>query len=240
MILCLLFLNITPRCDSLEAVLARDLRIETLIELSRCYVAAAEYHKSIELLKRHERTFKKETDKACLMYETGSVYMFAGDVVKAHDVFLRLLGGHAASEIANDAAERIYLLEMARDDTTQLRRLINVVRLFETRQHARAADSARGLLKTRVGAHAYYYLALVYEAQGDLPLASGALEEMKRVYPDHRVHESAILQADIYAGLGKMKEAVGILEDAIVRAPNTIYALKARQKLAELRSRSDE
>ncbi|MBE0433103.1 tetratricopeptide repeat protein [candidate division WOR-3 bacterium] len=242
MILCLLFLNVTPRCDSLETALAQDCRIEALIELSRCFVAAAEYHRSMELLKSHERSFTKEADRARLMYETGSVCMFAGDIVKAHETYLRLLGTHAASDIANDAAERIYLFETARDDTTQLRRLINVVRLFETGQYRPAADSTKNLLKdrTRVGAYAYYYLALAYEAQGDLPLASGALEELNRVYQNHRVHEAVLLQADVYTALGKTKDAVEVLEDAIVRAPNTIYALKARQKLAALKFHSDK
>lgn len=238
MILLLLLFGVTPRCDSLEAILARDARIENLLELSRCYVAGTEYHKAVAVLKTHEQRFPGEADRARLMYETGRVYMFAGDLPKAHDVFLRLLGTYPSLEIANDAAERVYLLEAARDDTVQLGRLINVVRLFETGQYGPAVDSARILLRTEVGAYAGYYLALVYEATGDLPLALSALDELNRAYPDHRVHEAVLLQADVLAGLGKEKEAVEILERAIVRAPDTIYALKARRKLAALESRT--
>ena len=240
MILALLLFGLTPRGDSLEAVFARDARIEDLIELSRYYVAGAEYRKALEVLKTHERRFTQGADRARLMYETGSVYMFAGDIAKAHETLLRLLGTFPALEIANDAAERVYLLEAARDDTVELRRLINVVRLFETGQHGAAADSARVLLGTSVGPHACYYLARAYEATGEMGLALSALEELDRAYPEHAIHEAVLLRADILAGMGKTEDAVEILEQAIVRAPDTIYALKARQRLAALRPGGDE
>ena len=236
MILFFLLLSIENRIDSLENAVAQSLQIETLLQLNKCYLTTGEYHKSMELLKKYERHFIKDTEKALIMYETGNVYMFAGELVKAHDIYLRLIGGYAKLDIANDAADRLYLIEAARDDTVQLKGLIDLVRLFETEQYAAAVDSARKLLKTVVGAYAYYYLALVYNAMGDVPLALGTLVEMKREYPVHSVHDAVLLQADIYITLDRKKEAREILENLIVLEPNTIYAVRARRRLQSLNS----
>lgn len=234
MIVFFIMLNMEARIDSLENSFVQNRQIETLLEISKCYITTGEYHKSIELLKKNERYFVKDLDKARLMYENGSVYLFAGDVVKAHDTYLRLMSSYPQLDVANDAAERLYLIETAQDDTLQLKKLVNLVRLFETGQYGSAVDSARKLLKTPVGAHAYYYLALAYNSMDDLPLALGTFVELSRVYPEHRIIEAILLQSDIYAALDKKKEAREILEDLIVREPNTIYALKARQRLEKL------
>ncbi len=240
MILCLLMLNIAYGCDSLENAFDRDPRIETLFELSRCHAAAQEFHESMEVLKKHGARFDQDTDKALIIYETGSVYMYSADIAKAHETFLRLISIYATLDIANDAADRLYLIESARDDTVQLKRLINVVRLFETGQHPAAADSAKGLLKTAVGPQAYYYLALAYREMGDLPQCLGTLAEMKKEYPAHALHGALLLEADVYISLGRKKEARQILEDMLVLEPGTIHALMARRKLAEIDSLPEE
>ena len=234
MILLFLVLSMDARIDSLENSFEQSRQIETLLELSECYIALGEYHKSIELLKKNDRYFINDLDKARLMYESGSVYLFAGDIVKAHDIYLRLISSYPKLEVANDAAERLYLIETAQGDTVRLKRLINMVRLYETGQHTPAVDSARQLLKTPVGAHAYYYLALVYNSMGDLSLALGALVELNKVYPEHRVIDAYLVMSDLYTALDKNKEAREILEDLIVREPNSIYAVKARQRLDKL------
>ncbi len=231
MILFFLFLSIEAHIDSLENAFAQDRQIETLVELSKCYMSTGEYRKSIDLFKKNERYFVKDIDKARLLYESATVFLFAGEIVKAHDTYLSLISSYAKFNIANDAAERLYLIEAARDDTVQLKRLLNVVRLFETGQFEAAADSAKGMLKTTVGAYAYYYLALTYNAMDNLPLALGTLVELNKEYPEHRIFEAILFQADMYASLDKKKEAREILEDVIVREPNSIYALKARQRL---------
>lgn len=234
MILFFLALSMESRIDSLENAFSQSQQVQTLLELSKCYVGSGDYNKSMELLKKNERHFTKEIDKARLMYESGSVYMFAGEIAKAHDIYLRLIGTYPKLDIANDAAERLYLIEAARDDTAALGRMLNLVRLFETEQHEAALDTAKKLLKTQVGAYAYYFLALTYNAMGDLPMALGTLVELNKEYPDHRIIEALLLQADLYITLEKTKEARQVLEDLIVREPNTIYALKARQRLKEL------
>jgi tetratricopeptide (TPR) repeat protein len=235
MILLLLTFSIATRIDSLEKALDQKRQIETVVELTKCYIATGEYHKSIELLRKNERYFPKDVDKSIILYEQGSVFLFAGDIAKAHDAYLGLLSRYPGLDIANDAAARLYMIEIARDDTVGLRRLVNVVRFYETAQYVVAVDSARVLLQSPVGAYAYYYLALTYQGLGDLPLSVGTLEEMNREHPKHRIFEAALLQADVYILLGKSKNAEEVLEDLIVREPNTIYALKARQKLESLK-----
>lgn len=234
MILIFLTFSIATRIDSLESVLAQTRQIETLVELTTCYIATGEYQKGIESLRKNERFFSKEVDKSIIIYQQGNVFMFAGEIVKAHETYLGLLSRYPQLEIANDAAARLYMIEIARDDTVSLHRLINVVRFYETGQYTLAADSARALLKSTVGAYAYYHLALAYQGLDDLPLALGTLEELNRVHKGHRIFEATLLQADVYMLLGKSGDAEEVLEDLIVREPNTIYALKARQKLEKI------
>ncbi len=232
MILFIILSSLQFRVDSLENLMVQDPQIETLLQLSRYYIAEGEYHKSMELLKKYERHFVQETEKALIAFETGNAYMFAGDIVRAHDLFIRVVSTYPRLGIANDVADRLYLIEAARDDTVQLKRLVNVVRLFETEQYPAAVDSARRLLKTVVAPYAYYYLALVYTAMDDVPQALGTLTEMRKEHPVHVVYDAILLEADIYIRLDRRKEAREILENLVVLRPNTIYALRARQRLS--------
>ena len=230
MIIFLLVLSIEVRIDSLENAFAVDRQLETLFQLNECYVARGEYHKSIELLQGNQRYFPKDDDKSRIAYEIGDVFLFAGDMAKAYDTYLRLISRYPRTDIANDAAQRLYMIA-ARDDTVQLKRLINVVRLYETAQYLAAIDSARVLLKSLVGAYAHYYMALAYDAHGELPLSLSTIVDLNEKYPKHKIYDATLLQADIYIRLDDLEKAQEILEDLIVREPNTIYAFKARQEL---------
>jgi TolA-binding protein len=103
--------------------------------------------------------------------------------------------------------------------------------LYETAQYLDAVDSARVLLNSLVGVYAHYYMALAYDAQDELPLSLSTIVELNEKYPKHSIHAATLLRADIYMRLDEPKKAREILEDLIVREPNTIYAFKARQKL---------
>jgi tetratricopeptide (TPR) repeat protein len=231
MIILLLVFSSEARIDSLENAFALNRQLETLLQLNECYLARSEYHKSIELLRSNQQLYPKDEDKSRVMYQIGDVLLFAGEIAKAHDTYLRLIGRYPRMDIANDAAQRMYLIEAARDDTVQLKRLINVVRLYETAQYLDAVDSARVLLKSLVGVYAHYYMALAYDAQDELPLSLSTIVELNEKYPKHSIHAATLLRADIYMRLDEPKKAREILEDLIVREPNTIYAFKARQKL---------
>ena len=135
MILLLLVLSIETKIDSLENAYAESRQFETLLLLHECYFLSGEYHKSMSLLGQAERYFAKDADRSRIMFELGSVFMFLGEISKAHDQYLRLVSRYPKLDIANDAAERLYLIETARDDTVQLKRLINVIRSIETAQY---------------------------------------------------------------------------------------------------------
>jgi tetratricopeptide (TPR) repeat protein len=198
-----------------------------------------QYQKSMTLLGQNERYFKNDVDRSRIRFELGNVFMYAGEIAKAYDTYLHLMGRYPQQEIANDAAERLYLIETVRDDTVLMKRLANVVRLYEIGRCDEAVDSSRVLLRSRVGAHAYYYLALAYRSKGDLSLTLSALDEMNARYTDHKIYEAFFLQASVYMIAGEVDEAREILEDLIVSAPNTIYAYRARQKLEAMGSNLD-
>lgn len=234
MILLLLFLNIDARTDSLEKAFAQKRQIQTLLELNRCYVKTGQFHKSMTLLGQNERHFSRIDDKALIMFELGNTLMFVGEIKKAHDLYLQLMSRYPQLEMANDAAERLYMIETVGQDTVIMKRLMNVVRLYETAQYDLAIDSARVLLNTTVGAHAYYYLALGYRGLGNLPLTLGALQELNSRHADHKIYEAFFLEASVYMILGEIDKAEDILKDLIVREPNTIYAVRAREKLSRI------
>jgi tetratricopeptide (TPR) repeat protein len=234
MIIFFLLLNIEARIDSVEEVFAQNRQIETLLQLNQLYVTAGQFHKSLTLLGQNERLFRNDADIAMIKFELGNVFMFAGEIDRAHDSYLELLSRYPRLEIANNAAERLYLIETMLEDSIKMKRLINVVRLYETEQYDEAIDSARVLLGSRFGAHAYYYMALAYQGLGDLTLMLSALEELDKTYPENRIYEALFLRVSAYMILGKVKSAREILEDLIVREPNTIYTLRARQKLEKM------
>jgi tetratricopeptide (TPR) repeat protein len=234
MILLFVFLSIQSRTDSLEKVYAQNRQIETLLELNKCYVASGEFQRSMTLLGQNERYFRNDMDKAIILFELGNAFIFAGEIDKAHDSYLQLISRYPQFELANDAAERLYLIETVRDDPAKMRRLTNVVRLYETAQYNEAIDSARVLLKSSVDAHAYYYMALSYRGLGDLAMVLGTLEELSGKYPDNKIYEALFLQVNTYMILGEIDKARELLEDLIVREPYTIYALRARQKLEKM------
>ena len=234
MILLFILLNTETRIDSLENLFAQDRQIETLLQLNECYLMTDQYQKSMSLLGQHERYFTNDLDRSRIRFALGNIFMFTGEIAKAHETYLGLMSRYPQLDIANDAADRLYLIETVRADTIQMKRLINVVRLYELDQYQGVVDSARVLLQSSVGAYAYYYLALAYRGKGDLTLTMSALEELSTRYPDHKIYEALFLQASVYLILGELESAEEILEDLIVREPNSIYAYRARQKLEKM------
>ena len=229
-----LLLNIEARIDSLESEFTRSRQIETLLQLNQSYLITDQYQKSMTLLGQNERYFKNDVDRSRIRFALGNAFMYAGEIVKAYDTYLNLMGRYPHLDITNEAAERLYLIETVRDDTVQMKRLVNVVRLYEIGRYDEAIDSARVLLTSSVGAHAYYYSALAYRSKGDLSLTLSALDELNARYPDHKIYEAFFLQAGVYMIAGELEKAREVLEDLIVSAPNTIYAYRARQKLEKL------
>jgi tetratricopeptide (TPR) repeat protein len=231
---CLLFiLKSDTTIDSLESILEQNPNFETVIELNKRYLQRDEFDNGIMLVQKYETEFT-QAEQPLLMYVLANNYFFAGRVVQAREEYINLTSRFPHSEIANDALERIYLIEQARKDTVLLKKLAYSICLLETEQFERGSDSLKVLLKTTLGAYAYYYLSLLYYVQNELALALATLQELNNSFPGHSIESAFLLLAELHVKLGAKKEAREILENLIIKDPASIYALRARHMLQEL------
>ena len=167
------------------------------------------------------------------MFTIGDDHLFAGNILLAREAYLKLVAIYPSSEHANDALERLHLIESVRKDTVFLKRLTHSMFLYHTDQLHTAEDSLKNLLETKLAAHAYYYLALVYRKKSELPLALSALKELNKSFPDHKIHNAILLLAEILIKCKSKKEAKEVLENLIVEKPTSVYAIRAREILEE-------
>jgi len=216
--------------DSLETLLDQNPQIQIVLELNKCYLRTGNYTSGIHLLLEYEKNFNPE-EKSVIRFTIGDNYFFAGKMLEAREEYLKLVSRFPQSQVANDALERLYLIEFARKDTVLLKRLAHAIYLYEIKEFDSADDSLKHLLKTTIGPHAYYYLALLYKSNDDLPQALSALEELNENFPEHKIHKAILLIAQIHLHLDNRKEAQKILEDLIIKEPTSIYAARARQML---------
>ncbi len=235
MILFYLFLSleIENKIDSLKALLNERPQLQTILELNSSYIAIDDFDEGITLLRQYENRFGSG-GKPVFILAIGDDYFFAGKIVTAHAEYLKLVKHDPRSEYANDALERLYLIESARKDTMLLKKFAYAICLFQTDRLQAAEDSLKNVLKTKVGAYAYYYLALVYMKREDVPLALGALQELADVFPDHTIHYADLLLAEILLQSNNENRARQILEELIIDEPTSIYAARARELLKEI------
>jgi TolA-binding protein len=230
---CLLFiLGSDTTVDSLKSILEQNPNMLAVIELNKRYLQRDEFDNGIVLLEKYESEFT-QAEQPLLMYVLANNYFFAGKVVQAREEYMKLISRFPHSEIANDALERIYLIEEARKDTILLKKLAYSICLLETEQFTRVTDSLKVLLKTTVGPYAYYYLALLYYTDDELALALATIQELNKSFPEHTIAPAFLLLAEIHLKLGTKNEAQKILENLIIKNPSSIYALRARQMLQE-------
>jgi tetratricopeptide (TPR) repeat protein len=234
MILLFLFISfeLDIKIDSLKASLTQNPQLSTVLELNKCYLSMDEFNEAINLLKEYKNNFKSE-EKYVLEFNIADDYFFAGKILEAHEEYLKLVSRYPRSEIANDALERLYLIESARKNMILLKKLAHAICFYQTDQLDTGQDSLKTLLKSEVGAYAYYYLALTYKKKEDFPLSLSALKELNNSFPDHKIHNVFLLIAEIYLQLNNEKEAQEILENLIVEKPTSIYAVRAREMLRE-------
>ena len=161
-------------------------------------------------------------------------YLYTGDILKARSEYLSLVNRYPDSEFANDALEKLYMIEKARADTLKFKSLGYAIFLLHSGQIDAARDSLKPLVKSKLGDYALYYLALTFIKLDDLPQALTALADLNSLFQEHKIHNAILLQAEVYIDLDKIKEARKILEELIVRAPNSIYAVKARALLENI------
>jgi len=231
-LLLFIILQSDAKIDSLKKALSQNPQLPTLVELHNCYLKAGSIKEDLVLLKEYESVCKSN-EKPFLMFIIGDDHLFAGNVLLAREEYLRLVAKYPSSENANDALERLYLIESARKDTALLKKLTHSIFLYYVDELNTAEDSLKNLLETKLAAHAYFYLALVYVKKNDLPLALGALKELNKSYPDHKIHNATLLLAEVLIESKNKKEAKEVLENLLVEKPTSIYAVRAREILKQ-------
>lgn len=224
--------------DSLETMLMHSPQLETVLALNRCYLQMGDCERGINLLKEYETTFTLN-EIPVFLNVLANDYFFCGAMLEAREEYLKLVGRFPQADVANDALERLSLIEYARRDTVLLKKLAHAIYLYEIEQLDSAHNSLKRLLKSAVAPYAYYYLAHLYRKKDDLPQALSALEELNTSFPEHTIYNATLLRANINLKLDRKKEAQEILEDLIVKEPTSIYAVRARQMLKDMGSGLD-
>jgi FimV-like protein len=169
-----------------------------------------------------------------LAFQLAENHLYQGRFLLARDKYLETVARYARSSVANDALERLYLLESGRKDTLLLYRLVRALS-FRPGNPAQCRDSLKGLLSTAAADQAYYYLGQVLEELGDPAAALAAYAELERNFPDHNFHRVPLREAQIYIQLGDKKKAREILENLLVRDPASMYAGRAREMLKKIK-----
>jgi len=225
-------LGLEAKIDSLEAILNKNIQLPIVLELNKYYLRMGKIDEGNALLQKYERYFPSE-GRAAVHFTLGDNHLFGGEILAARDEYLKLVSLYPHSDIANDALERLYLIEATRKDTVLLKRLTNTLYLFYTEQLSAAEDSLKNLLKTKIGPYAYYYLALVYREKDNIPLVLSTLKELNTTFPDHTLHNASLFLAEVYLQTENKKEAQKILEEMMVKEPTSIYGARAREMLKE-------
>lgn len=226
----LLLADPTYDVDSLEAALAREVRLPTVLALNTCYLRRGEYTRALELMADSEKKLPP-ADRPVIVFHRGDNYLFAGGILEAREAYLGLVADYPSTDIANDALERLYLIEKNRKDMLLLKRLTRAMGLAYTAQYSAAEDSLRLLIPTDVGIYAYIFLAHAYTEQGELPLALGVFDELHAHLPDHTVDQARIAHSMLYLQAGDTLHARDILEDMVIKNPQSLFADRARELL---------
>lgn len=241
MIIVFFLLFSDPACDidSLEAALARETRLSTVLALNTCYLRREDYTKGLELLSRVEEQLPPE-DRISIGLQRGDNFLFSGKPLDAREAYLKLVAEHPHDERANDALERLYLIEKTRKDMSLLKRLTRAMGLIHTRQYRMAEDSLLALIRTEASVYAYTFLAQVYIEQDKLPLALTTFKTLAAKFPEHTLDYSRITHGMLYLQTGDTLNAQEVFEDVILRNPGSLYADRAREILRSMAEHGTE
>ena len=229
--LLILILSTNP-IDSLKSLLKEGPNLETILHLNRLYLEAREFRKGILLLKKYRR-YLGPKEQLLLIYTEAEDYLFAGDIKNAYKQYMEIVIRNPDDELANDALERLYLLETGRVDTTLLKKFVRAIYFYKLKEYHQAIDSLKTLLNSKIGVYAYYYLALVYDDMEDFAQSYAVLKEMRKAHPKNRIYDATILLAELALKLDKREEAKKVLEELILSVPNSIYTMRAREIISK-------
>lgn len=232
-------LSLVSQIDSLKIIFQEEPKIEILKEISRYYLLKNEFDSAFYFLETSGKNLNRE-ELPQLLFLMGEVHLFAGKILDAREQYLRTVARFSNNEIANDALERLYLIEMTKSDTLLLKRIAKPICLYQVGELKNAEESLKELTGTGIGDFALYYCALIYDRMGDPKLALKTLEELNKNFPGHKIYNSIILRAEIQLKLKNKKEAQRILEELIVKEPNSVYSIRAKRLLEKILNKREE
>lgn len=222
-----------PGVDSLKDVLRRQPSMTHAVELNRRYCSEGRFDEAAKMLGAYEEQ-APAGEKGMVNFLIAEAHLFAGKFIDARQYYLQTAARFSSTDIANDALERLYLIEVCRQDTALMKRLVRALCYQATAQLVPAEESLKILIPTALGDYALYFTALNFEAQDKIPIALSALQELAVKFPNHTIHAVDILAARLHVRLKNYKAATALLESLIVRKPETIYAVQARAMLKEI------
>lgn len=222
------------KIDSLNLRIKNDPRSDLILQLNGLFLQDGQIDSGIALLTRFEPVVNPG-ERPAIAFHLAENYLFQGRFLLARDKYLETVARYARSDIANDALEKLYLLETCRKDTVLLYRLVRCLALRSGGEPALCRDSLKNLLATAAADHAYYYLGLVERELGEPAEALAAFSELDRNFPDHTFHRVPLMSAELCVELGDKKKAREILENLLVRDPASIYAGQAREMLKKIK-----
>jgi len=233
-IIFILFIDPETNTDSLKGLIENNLNVSSVVELNDEYRRLRMFDSANIYLKKYEIQLGYE-EQAQVNYLMGDNLLFNGELLSAREQYLKTVAKFSNAKYANEALERLHLLESARKDTVLLKKLVKSIYLYEIKEIKSAEDSLKSLVKTGVGDYALYYLSLVYFLKVDFNQALSALEQLNKDFPAHRIHQAKLLMAEVYIRMGKETEGRKMLEELIIKHPNSPVAVKARELLRYLR-----
>ena len=233
-IIFILFIDPETNTDSLKGLIENNLNVSSVVELNDEYRRLRMFDSANIYLKKYEIQLGYE-EQAQVNYLMGDNLLFNGELLSAREQYLKTVAKFSNAKYANEALERLHLLESARKDTVLSKKLVKSIYLYEIKEIKSAEDSLKSLVKTGVGDYALYYLSLVYFLKVDFNQALSALEQLNKDFPAHRIHQAKLLMAEVYIRMGKETEGRKMLEELIIKHPNSPVAVKARELLRYLR-----
>ena len=222
------------RIDSLLTLIRHDPRTESILELNRLYGQVGQPDSGTALLVRYGNIVPVD-QRSQLAFQLAENYLYAGRLTDARETYLTTAALDPGSDLANDALERVYLLELGRRDTLELKRMLNVLAEEAYNRLDSVPPRLRPFLSGPLADIAYYRLGLIAARLKQYPEALAAFAELGRRFPEHTFHQVPLYEAEIRIALGDRAQARAILEDVIIRMPASIYACRAREMLKELR-----
>lgn len=222
-----LFAENKTNIDSLKAQFENNPNLLLMIELNRAFLYLRMFDSANTYLKKYENQFGFE-EQTQLNYLMGDNLLFKGNLLSAREQYLKTAARFSSAIYANEALERLHLMESARKDTMLLKKLVAGIYLYEIKDIKSAEDSLKNLVKTPIGDYALYYLSLVYALKGEQNMVLSTLEQLQNDFPAHRIHQAKLLLAETYIKIGKKSEGRKILEDLVIKHPNSPTAIRAK------------